>query len=127
MLSSPKRIGDSSFLLLANGASYAPPASGLQEYLLAHGARRVTAVRHPLTAEDGTVHEMITYERGRERRTHIRSICSYRCSRRVSMRGLRSTTSCALADCSSAASGAPAWSPTGLWTSCPTALEKAPP
>jgi glycosyltransferase involved in cell wall biosynthesis len=71
MLSSPKRIRDSTFLLLANGASYAPPASGLQEYLTAHGARRVTSVRHPLMVEDGTVHEITTHERGRERRRRI--------------------------------------------------------
>jgi glycosyltransferase involved in cell wall biosynthesis len=65
-----RRVQESTFLILANGASYAPPASGLQEYLIEHGARRVTTVRHPLTAEDGNGHEIVTHEPGREPRRH---------------------------------------------------------
>ncbi len=57
-------------MILANGASYAPPASGLQEYLIAHGAQRVTTVRHPLTVEDGNGHEITTHEPGHEPRRH---------------------------------------------------------
>jgi glycosyltransferase involved in cell wall biosynthesis len=60
------RPQDATFMILANGSSGSPPASGLVEYLLANGARRVMTVFHPLTAEDGNRHEIITYRFGQE-------------------------------------------------------------
>jgi glycosyltransferase involved in cell wall biosynthesis len=66
----PKPVQESTFMILANGASGSPPASGLMEYLIAHGARRVTTVFHPLTTEGGNRHELATYEPGREPRRH---------------------------------------------------------
>jgi glycosyltransferase involved in cell wall biosynthesis len=44
-----------------NGTIESPPASGLLEYLVARGARQVTAVIHPLTIEDGDRHQIVTY------------------------------------------------------------------
>jgi glycosyltransferase involved in cell wall biosynthesis len=69
----PRRLEASSFAILANGASYTPPASGLVEYLIARGAQRVITVLHPLTAEDGKRHTVVTYEPGRDpRRRSVR-------------------------------------------------------
>jgi glycosyltransferase involved in cell wall biosynthesis len=61
----PRTVAESVFLVLMNGTIDSPPASGLVEYLVNNGARRVTAVVHPLTAEDGDSHLTITYEAGR--------------------------------------------------------------
>lgn len=66
-----RRVRDSTFTLLANGSMDAPPASGLLEFLLERGARRVTSIYHPLSAEQGDRHELITYERGREPRRRV--------------------------------------------------------
>ncbi len=64
---------ESTFLVLANGARESPPASGLIEYLLNQGARRVTTVFHPLSREDGDRHEISVYEpSGRGRRRTLR-------------------------------------------------------
>ncbi len=63
----PRRlVSDSAFVVLVNGTFGPPPAAGVLEYLLAQQARRVTAVSHPLNAEDGDRHTITTYERGRE-------------------------------------------------------------
>jgi glycosyltransferase involved in cell wall biosynthesis len=59
------------FAILAGGRSGTPPATDLAEYLLARGARRVTTVFHPLTAEDGNGHEITKYEPGRKQRRRI--------------------------------------------------------
>jgi glycosyltransferase involved in cell wall biosynthesis len=61
----PRRIDDSSFAIVAHGAADSPPASGLRDYLVANGAR-VTTIIHPLMAEDGHRHEVVTYAAGRE-------------------------------------------------------------
>ncbi len=63
-----RRVADSTFVVLVNGTFGAPPATGVLEYLLAKGARRVTAVSHPLLAEDGDRHEITTYEPARKAR-----------------------------------------------------------
>ncbi len=63
-----RRVSESTFVVLVNGTFGAPPATGVLEYLLAEEARRVTAVSHPLTAEDGDRHEITTYESGRDPR-----------------------------------------------------------
>jgi glycosyltransferase involved in cell wall biosynthesis len=53
-------------MVLVNGMLESPPASGLLEYLVTHGAQQVTAVTHPLTREDGNRHVLTTYVPGRE-------------------------------------------------------------
>jgi glycosyltransferase involved in cell wall biosynthesis len=63
-----RRVSDSTFVVLVNGTFGPPPAAGVLEYLLAQDARRVTAVSHPLNAEDGDRHEITTYEPGRDPR-----------------------------------------------------------
>src|SRR5271166_5377023 len=55
-------------MVLVNGTLGSPPASGLLEYLVTHGARLVTVVSHPLTREDGNRHLLRTYAPGREPR-----------------------------------------------------------
>lgn len=70
----PSRIADSTFAVVANGASDGPPASALREFLVANGAARVTAVLHPLSAEDPPRHEIAVYERGAQvRRRSVRA------------------------------------------------------
>lgn len=64
--SDTRRVTESDFIVLANGASASPPASGLVEYLIARGARQLTTVYHPLTAEHGNRHEITVYRRGRD-------------------------------------------------------------
>jgi glycosyltransferase involved in cell wall biosynthesis len=59
-------IGNSSFVVAVNGRGVAPPASGIVEYLVKHGAQRVTSVLHPLETEDPPRHLVVTYERGCE-------------------------------------------------------------
>lgn len=61
-----RQVADSTFVVLVNGTLGAPPATGVLEYLLAKQARRVTAVSHPLLAEDGNRHEITTYEPARK-------------------------------------------------------------
>jgi glycosyltransferase involved in cell wall biosynthesis len=56
-------------MVLVNGTTGSPPVTGLLEYLVTHAARRVTAVSHPLTLEDGNRHEITTYAPGREPQT----------------------------------------------------------
>jgi glycosyltransferase involved in cell wall biosynthesis len=65
-----RRAKDSTFMIVANGASGTPPACGLVEYLLAHEARRVTTVIHPLTPESGGRHEIAIHEPGRKTRRY---------------------------------------------------------
>lgn len=61
-------ISDSTFLIVANGTSDQPPASGVHEFLRARGARRVTTVFHPLGVEDPGIHEIVVYEPAHEPR-----------------------------------------------------------
>jgi glycosyltransferase involved in cell wall biosynthesis len=63
-----RRIEGSTFVLSANGSPGTPPAAGVTEFLLLEGARRVVVVHHPLNAEDGTRHQIVTHERDREPR-----------------------------------------------------------
>jgi glycosyltransferase involved in cell wall biosynthesis len=57
-------ISESSFVIVANGTGDGP-AQALRDYLVAAGAKRVTTVFHPLTAEDAGVHELGTWRQGR--------------------------------------------------------------
>jgi glycosyltransferase involved in cell wall biosynthesis len=66
-----RSVGDSQFIVLANGTSGSPPASGLVEYLVAQGARQTTTVFHPLAVEDGNRHEITTYGPHSESQTRI--------------------------------------------------------
>jgi glycosyltransferase involved in cell wall biosynthesis len=66
-----RRVEQSSFIVLANGAGDSPPASGLLDYLLARGARSVTTVFHPLSAEDGDRHSITVYTHGEKTRERI--------------------------------------------------------
>jgi glycosyltransferase involved in cell wall biosynthesis len=69
--SQTKPVQDSRFTVLANGTPDSPPASGLVDYLLAHPARAVTSVFHPLTREDGNRHLTTFYEHDRRRREQV--------------------------------------------------------
>ncbi len=59
-----KRIQDSSFALVWNGAADSPPASGVRDYLREAKARRLVTVVHPLQREDDPRHRMTVFERG---------------------------------------------------------------
>jgi glycosyltransferase involved in cell wall biosynthesis len=60
-----RKVEKSSFIVAANGSPGSPPASGLVEYLLAHGAGHVTTIFHPLSREDGNRHRLTVYTGGR--------------------------------------------------------------
>lgn len=60
-----RRVAEASFLLAANGASDAPPAAALRDWLVARGAT-VTTVFHPLEREERPRHEVVRYAGGRE-------------------------------------------------------------
>jgi glycosyltransferase involved in cell wall biosynthesis len=64
-----KRIAQSTFALVCNGASDTPPAAAVREYLLLNRAVRVTTIYHPLQPEDDPRHLVTTYEPGHEPRT----------------------------------------------------------
>lgn len=67
------RIADSSFAVVANGTENSPPARPLRDFLLAHGARSVTTVIHPLLAENGSNHWIVRFDQsGRARRRRVR-------------------------------------------------------
>jgi glycosyltransferase involved in cell wall biosynthesis len=66
-----RAIPDSSFVVAVNGRGVAPPASGIVEYLVKHGAKRVTSVLHPLEPEDPARHVVTTYEPGREQNERV--------------------------------------------------------
>jgi glycosyltransferase involved in cell wall biosynthesis len=57
-------LSTSSFTVVCNGASDAPPAAGVWEFLVRHEARRVTTVYHPLELDDGPWHRITVYEPG---------------------------------------------------------------
>jgi glycosyltransferase involved in cell wall biosynthesis len=58
-----RRIDESTFVIATNG--YADgPAQALRDYLLAHDARQVTMVNHPLVAEGGNEHLVTTHAGG---------------------------------------------------------------
>jgi glycosyltransferase involved in cell wall biosynthesis len=59
-----RAISDSRFVLVWNGASDSPPASGVRDYLLKERARRVVTVVHPLQREDDPRHRLTAFERG---------------------------------------------------------------
>jgi glycosyltransferase involved in cell wall biosynthesis len=61
-----RELAASTFTVVCNGASDAPPAAGVWEYLVRRGARRVTTVYHPLEPDDGPLHRITVYEPGRE-------------------------------------------------------------
>lgn len=67
------RIADSTFAVVANGSENSPPARPLRDFLLAHGARRVTTVIHPLLVENGSDHWITRFDQsGTARRRRIR-------------------------------------------------------
>jgi glycosyltransferase involved in cell wall biosynthesis len=57
-------ISESTFVLACNGAPDAPPATPVRDFLLRHGARRVTTVYHPLEPEDDPHHVITVFEQG---------------------------------------------------------------
>lgn len=61
-----RELATSTFTVVCNGASDAPPAAGVWEFLVRHGARRVTTVYHPLEPDDGPSHRITVYEPGSE-------------------------------------------------------------
>jgi glycosyltransferase involved in cell wall biosynthesis len=61
-----KPISESTFVLVCNGSSDAPPAAPVRDFLRSHGARRVTTIYHPLEPEDDPARRVTTYEPGRE-------------------------------------------------------------
>ena len=56
-----RAISDSRFVLVWNGASDSPPASGVRDYLLKQRARRVVTVVHPLQREDDPRHRLTVF------------------------------------------------------------------
>ncbi|MEA2474699.1 MAG: hypothetical protein QOE06_2614 [Thermoleophilaceae bacterium] len=68
-------IAGSSFVLETSGEHDSPPASAVREFLVASGARRVTTIVHPLTAEAAPEHLLETWDgvAGRGRRRRIRA------------------------------------------------------
>lgn len=58
------RITDSTFVVVANGNPGSPPASGVRDFLVAAGARRVTSIFHPLSADEGGLHVVTVHEHG---------------------------------------------------------------
>jgi glycosyltransferase involved in cell wall biosynthesis len=64
-----REIEASTFTLVCNGASDAPPAAAVREFLLRHRACRVTAVYHPLGPEDEPGHSITVYEPDSEPRS----------------------------------------------------------
>jgi glycosyltransferase involved in cell wall biosynthesis len=71
-----RRIEGSTFVLAANGSPGTPPAAGVTEFLLLEGARRVVVVHHPLNAEDGSYHRIVTHEQDREPRVRALRLLS---------------------------------------------------
>jgi glycosyltransferase involved in cell wall biosynthesis len=61
-----RAVARSTFAIAWNGSTDTPPASSVREFLLRHGARRVTTIQHPLEPEDGRCHRIILYEHGLE-------------------------------------------------------------
>jgi glycosyltransferase involved in cell wall biosynthesis len=59
-------LNSSTFTVVCNGASDAPPGAGVWEFLVRHGAQRVTTIYHPLEPDDGPLHRIAVYEPGRE-------------------------------------------------------------
>ena len=50
------------FTVVCNGAPDEPPASGVWQFLVGHGAKRVTTVYHPLDRNDEPCHRIAVYE-----------------------------------------------------------------
>lgn len=71
----PRRIADSSFIMLAHGHADSPPASGLRDHLLRRGAELTTVV-HPLVPEHGNRHEIVHYRRDGTARRRVLNIPS---------------------------------------------------
>ena len=61
-----RTVAASTFTIVCNGASDEPPASGVWQFLVGHGAKRVTTVYHPLDRDDGPWHRITVYEPGQE-------------------------------------------------------------
>lgn len=66
---SPTRIADSTFVIACNGATDAPPAAAVRDFLLRHRAQRVTTIYHPLEPEDDPRHLITVYEPDEKART----------------------------------------------------------
>jgi len=58
-------VGQSSFLLVANGSAETPPASAVLRFLVDSGSE-VTTIFHPLNAEDAGVHAVARWAGGRQ-------------------------------------------------------------
>jgi|RhiMetdeSRZDD1v2_1073273.scaffolds.fasta_scaffold05589_6 glycosyltransferase involved in cell wall biosynthesis len=61
-----RTVAASTFTIVCNGASDEPPASGVWQFLVGRGAKRVTTVYHPLDQDDGPWHRIAVYEPGQE-------------------------------------------------------------
>jgi len=57
------RVEECSFLIVANGTADSPPASGVRDFLAERSAR-LTAIFHPLNADDPPVHHVQRFARG---------------------------------------------------------------
>jgi glycosyltransferase involved in cell wall biosynthesis len=69
MIGGARSLESSSFAIASNGFADGP-AQALRDYLIAHGAGRVTTVVHPLMAEDGTHHEIREWRQGKPTALH---------------------------------------------------------
>ena len=55
-------------MLASNGVTNAPPVAAVRDFMIENGAKRVTAIYHPLQPEDEPRHRIATYEAGAEPR-----------------------------------------------------------
>jgi glycosyltransferase involved in cell wall biosynthesis len=60
-------IVDASFVLETSGVHEGPPSAAVREYLVEHGARRVTTIIHPLNPEAPPEHLIETWSRGQSK------------------------------------------------------------
>jgi glycosyltransferase involved in cell wall biosynthesis len=67
-----RKIPDATFVVETSGEYDAPPASALREFLVGRGARRVTTIVHPLTAEGNSDHLVEAWEAAAGSRTSRR-------------------------------------------------------
>ena len=54
-------ISESTFTIASNGSMDAPPAAAVRDFLLQHGAPRVTTIYHPLQPEDDPRHHITVF------------------------------------------------------------------
>lgn len=67
-------IAGSRFVIASHGTEHEPPISGVWQFLMQRGARRVDLVFHPLSPEDGDRHRHTVLEHGAPPRSRSRPL-----------------------------------------------------